>query len=190
VRVEAQSKRVPGEPGVWVVICGDLVLFGFLFLTYLNYRLHDSSLFARSQRALSTDLGVIYTLLMLSSSLLVALAVNRTRERSSAGAPLVLGAMGCGLAFAVLKTVEYHAKVHNGITPASNRFFLLYFVLTGLHLAHLVIGLGVLTYLWTLARRAPGLTPGQCSFAEGCACFWHMVDLLWIVLFPLLYLVR
>lgn len=102
---------------------------------------------------------------------------------------LVLGAAGFGLCFIAIKAFEYHEKIAGGITPNTNQFYTYYFVLTGLHLAHLVVGLAVLLGLWTLARRRSP-TKTHIAFFEGGACFWHMVDLLWIVIFPLIFLVR
>jgi nitric oxide reductase NorE protein len=183
--------RVPGEPGLWVVIFGDMALFGFLFLTYLGYRAEDAASFGRAQQALDTGIGAVYTLLLLTSSLLVVLGLQALRAGAAARARVwVLGAMACGLAFVVLKVLEYHAKVADGVTPQTSTFFLFYFFLTGLHLVHVVVGLGALAYLGVLAGRGGALADRPLTYAEGCACFWHMVDLLWIVLFPLLYLVR
>lgn len=186
-----RANNVPGEPGIWVFIFGDLLLFAYIFLLYLHYRSRAPELFARWQLHLNTDVGVAYTLLLLTSSLFVVFALRRIRLGNNRTAPrLVLGAMGCGIAFAGIKVLEYYTKVHAGITPATNDFNLFYYVLTGLHLVHVAIGVGVLTFMWRLARRAPDLSPLQLHLAEGCACFWHMVDLLWLVIFPLLYLVR
>ncbi|KKC04146.1 cytochrome c oxidase subunit 3 [Mycobacterium nebraskense] len=186
-----RANQVPGEPGIWVFIFGDLLLFAYLFLLYLHYRRHDPELFARWQRHLNTDLGVAYTLLLLTSSLFVVFALRLIRlGNNRTAARLVLGAMGCGVAFAGIKVLEYYTKVHAGITPATNDFYLFYYVLTGLHLVHVAIGIGVLSFMGWLARRAPDLSPLRLRLAEGCACFWHMVDLLWLVIFPLLYLVR
>lgn len=186
-----RAKNVPGEPGIWVFIFGDLLLFAYIFLLYLHYRTHDPELFARWQRHLNTDLGVAYTFLLLTSSLFVVFALRLIRRGNNRKAPLfVLGATCCGVAFAIIKVLEYYTKVHAGITPATNDFCLFYYVLTGLHLVHVAIGVGVLSFMWWLARRAPDLSPLRLRLAEGCACFWHMVDLLWLVIFPLLYLVR
>ena len=84
---------------------------------------------------------------------------------------------------------EYHERIASHQIPSTNGFYLLYFVLTGLHLFHLLIGLAVLTALWLLAAK-PESTTNQWAFFEGGACFWHMVDLLWLVLFALIFLVR
>jgi nitric oxide reductase NorE protein len=187
---ESAKPHVPGEVGVWVFIVGDMLVFATLFLTYLYYRADDPELFAASQSELVQTFGAVNTLLLLLSSLLVVAAVRAVRRKLSRVAPwLIAGAFACGIAFSVLKYVEYHDKVAHELTPATNDFFMLYFVMTGLHWFHLAIGLLVLTVLFVLSRK-PALSARQSAFVEGGACFWHMVDLLWIVLFPLLYLVR
>lgn len=182
--------HVPGEVGVWVFIFGDLMVFAVLFMTYLYYRADEPALFAASQDKLNQTFGAVNTLLLLISSLLVVMAMRAVRRGLQRLAPwLIGGAFACGMAFSALKFVEYHDKVGHHLTPATNKFFMLYFVLTGLHWFHLVIGLGVLSFLFVMSRK-PQLTRNQFAFLEGGACFWHMVDMLWIVLFPLLYLVR
>ncbi|WP_245718371.1 cytochrome c oxidase subunit 3 [Nocardia miyunensis] len=176
---------------MWVFIGGDLIVFGFLFVVYLGYRAKDPDLFARSQRALSVDAGAVNTLILLTSSLLVVLAMRAVRAADPPVASrLVFGAMTCGVAFATVKVFEYYHAIAHNHTPRENDFFLFYFLVTGLHLFHLVLGMGVLIFLRSLAGRAHRLSSHGISFAEGCACFWHLVDLLWIVIFPLVYLVR
>jgi len=186
----AAARHVPGETGTWIFIFGDMLVFAVLFATYLYYRGEDPGLFSRSQEALNPTYGAVNTLLLLVSSLLVVLAVHSVRRGLRGVAPrLIAGAFVCGVGFSAMKIVEYSDKVGHEITPATNDFFMYYFVLTGLHWFHLLLGLAVLSYLFVLSRR-PSLTPRQFAFLEGGACFWHMVDLLWIVLFPLLYLVH
>ncbi|MFE3056930.1 cytochrome c oxidase subunit 3 [Nocardia sp. NPDC059239] len=183
------SRRIPGEVGVWVFILGDMVTFSVLFATFLYYRAKDTVLFAESQRALNQDFGAANTVVLLFSSLLVVLAVRAVRTQSPLAPGFIIGAMTCGVIFSTLKVIEYGQKVHDGLTPSTNNFFMLYFVMTGLHWFHLIVGMLVLSVLLVLGRK-PALTARQSAFFEGGACFWHMVDLLWIVLFPLLYLVR
>ena len=182
--------RVPGETGIWVFIFGDMLVFAITFASYLYYRGKNVALFNASQHLLNPDFGLVNTLLLLTSSLFVVLAVGTVRRGLQQPAPpLILGAFGCGLAFSVLKIIEYSSKVDAGLTPQTNNFFMLYYVLTGLHWFHLAIGLGALTYMFFSARR-PALDTKQFGWFEGFGCYWHMVDLLWIVLFPLLYLVN
>jgi nitric oxide reductase NorE protein len=182
-------RHVPGEEGVWIFIFGDMLIFAVLFGTYLRYRSRNPQLFNHSQLALNPGFGVANTLLLLLSSLLVVVAITALRRKVIGIAPrLIAGAIACGLAFSILKVIEYHDKIQAGSTPLTNEFFMFYYALTGLHWFHLILGLAVLTYLLYVSRK-PALTARQFRWAEGGGCFWHMVDLLWIVLFPLLYLV-
>lgn len=100
-----------------------------------------------------------------------------------------MAGVGVGACFVGIKAIEYHQKIAAGLTPNTNDFYMWYYAITGLHLAHVILGLVVLTVLSRLARTAQP-TAGRISVFEGGACFWHMVDLLWIVIFPLIYLVR
>jgi len=185
-----RDRHIPGEAGLWILIFGDMTVFAVLFAVYLHNRGAQPVVFAKSQETLNRNFGAINTLLLLTSSLLVVLATRAVRGQARKHAPrLVAGAMACGLGFIVIKIFEYHDKISAGLTPSTNKFYMYYFVLTGVHLAHLVVGLVVLAVLGNLARK-PELTSTNLMFFEGGACFWHMVDLLWIVLFPLLFLVR
>jgi nitric oxide reductase NorE protein len=154
------------------------------------YRSKEVALFDSSQLHLNSTFGLINTLLLLVSSMLVVLAVSAVRrETPRPAALLIAGAIACGLAFSVLKVVEYVGKIDAGITPQTNTFYMFYFLLTGLHWFHLLLGLAVLTYLVVSARRKRH-DARQLAWFEGGGCFWHMVDLLWIALFPLIYLLN
>lgn len=183
--------HVPGEPGIWVLLFGDMMVFTVLFVVYLTQRGNNRELFAQSQDALNRDFGAINTLVLLTSSLFVVYAVHALRsERLRHLAPkLTIAGFAIGCCFVLIKVLEYHEKISAGITPSTNEFFMYYYVLTGLHLAHVIIGLGVLIALSRIARN-PAPSKTQFAFFEGGGCFWHMVDLLWIVIFPLLFLVR
>ncbi|CDO90238.1 cytochrome C oxidase subunit III [Mycobacterium triplex] len=185
-----KAKRVPGEEGVWIFILGDICVFAVFFTYYLVQRGKHVDLFDVSQSTLNKNFGAVNTVFLLISSLFVVLAVRamRAAERLLARR-LIAAAFLCGVAFIVVKVFEYSERIAAHQIPTTNGFYLLYFVLTGLHLFHLILGLGVLTALFFLARRAE-LSKHQWAFFEGGACFWHMVDLLWLVLFPLIFLVR
>jgi nitric oxide reductase NorE protein len=190
-RPSQPTRHVPGEQGVWVLIFGDMLLFTMLFGAYLNSRSHNRVLFAESQAALNQTLGAINTLVLLCSSMLIVLAVlaMRSARWRHLSARLTLAGALVGSCFVVVKVVEYHEKVTAGITPSTNEFFLYYFALTGLHLVHVIVGLTVLTVLWRLARK-PEATRTRVAVFEGGGCFWHMVDLLWLIIFPLVFLVH
>lgn len=187
----ASDTHLPGEPGVWILLFGDLGLFSILFAVYLHERGKQPILFAESQETLNRSLGAINTLVLLTSSLLLVLATLAFRNAASRhhASRLIAGAAALGVTFIVIKVFEYHEKIAAGITPSSNGFYMYYFVLTGLHLVHLIVGLGVLFGLSRLARKSDP-TRTHIAFFEGGACFWHIVDLLWIVIFPLVFLVR
>lgn len=183
-------RHIPGEEGTWVFIFGDMILFAIFFVTYLHYRSQNPELFNESQKHLQQAYGAINTLLLLTSSLFVIVGIRAIRRHAHRLAPACFAsAFGCGIGFSIMKFLEYYDKVSHGLNPSTNNFFMYYFVLTGLHWFHLFIGLAVLTFLFFKARKVE-LTVKEFAFVEGGACFWHMVDLLWIVLFPLLYFVR
>lgn len=188
--IERREASIPGEAGIWVLIAGDGVLFSLLFGLYLHYWTHAPSVFVASQAQLNQSLGLLNTLLMLTSSWLVASGVHAARVLKVRQAALQFSfAALCGVGFMVVKFFEYSPKLHAGITISTNDFFMLYFVYTGIHLIHVVIGTGVLITLAVYVRSG-GIDAIKVRNLESGASFWHLVDLLWIVLFALLYLVH
>jgi nitric oxide reductase NorE protein len=180
---------MPGEEGTWVFLFGDMLVFGVFFATFMYQRAQAPELFDQSRQTLNAGIGLANTLILLTSSLFVVTAIGAIRlHRRVAAQLLLIGAIACGLAFVALKAVEYTAKVHEGQVPTQNAFYLYYFILTGIHLIHVLIGITILVLLFAQARRTE-LSAQRTALVEGGACFWHLVDLLWIVLFPLLYLV-
>jgi len=191
VSPEPRARRIPGEEGTWIFIFGDMCVFAVFFCVFLSARMADPDGFARDQAQLNQNFGAINTVLLLVSSLFVVLAMRAVHSPAlrSRAPHLLTGAWVCGAGFLVIKVVEYAEKIDHGITPQSSDFFMYYFVLTGLHAFHLLLGLVMLTVLISFARK-PEMSRGQFMFFEGGACFWHMVDLLWLVLFPLIFLAR
>lgn len=182
------GRRVPGVEGVWVLIAGDMVIFALLFGSFMSARSAHLVAFESARHALSLHRGGVNTLLLLTSSWCVAMSLHSARASAARSAVRWLGAaMLGGLGFAVAKILEYVHELGAGHTAASGDFFMYYFMLTGIHLAHVLVGTLVLGVFWIKWRRA-GL--GSLSGFESAAVFWHMVDLIWLVLFPLLYLVR
>ncbi|MFF4115809.1 cytochrome c oxidase subunit 3 [Streptomyces sp. NPDC001714] len=179
-------RHIPGEPGLWIFLLGDMIMFSvfFGFIAVLHGR--HPMMFRASQRALHPDLGLLNTLLLLTASALVARGLRQLR--SGRPARTLPWALLCALGFTAVKSFEYALVIHDGHTPSSNDFFMYYFVFTGIHLVHLTIGTGALTVLVVLSRRR-ALSRGHLLVAEGAAAYWHMVDLLWLILFPLFYLV-
>lgn len=183
-------KHIPGEAGVWLFIFGDMMVFTLFFLIFLYYRGQDVALFVRSQQHLSQALGVLNTLFMLTSSWLVASGIRAARAHEGRRAALRFSlAIICGAGFGIVKFFEYSAKLHAGITLNTNNFFMCYYMFTGIHMVHVLIGMAVLSFMARYSW-AGGITPKRISYLEIGASFWHLVDLLWVVLFALLYLVK
>jgi nitric oxide reductase NorE protein len=183
------DRRIPGEEGLWVFILGDMTIFALFFGTILVTRGDDPATFAAAQHELHPVLGILNTALLLTGSLLVIRGLRRLGDGTALASRFFALTLVCALGFAVVKAAEYTLLINEGHTGGSNDFFMYYYVFTGVHLAHLVIG-AVVLFLITRMSRRPQVTPGQRKFAECGAIYWHMVDALWLVLFPLLYLIR
>lgn len=188
--LRAERNHVPGEPGVWILIFGEMTVFASIFASFLYYRQFDVAGFTAAQAHLTKAIGLANTLLLLTSSLFVAKGVEAARHGRHRAAPrLFATALACALAFVALKSFEYFELFGAGIAVNSHAFFSFYFGLTALHLGHVVIG-AILLGLLTMFTAQPFARPSHYALVESAGCFWHMVDLLWIVIFPLLYLVE
>ncbi|MFE2938140.1 cytochrome c oxidase subunit 3 family protein [Streptomyces sp. NPDC059255] len=182
--------RVPGETGIWVFIFGDLVVFTVLFCVFVHERSRSPEEFERGRQALSLTFGTVNTLLLLTGSVCVVLGLHALRRGAArSGAWSFVVTLLCGAGFVVDKYLEYAHEIQAGHGPSVNVFFMYYFVLTGIHLLHLLIGMAALVIMYRIARTpAPGAE--EMRVLEAGGCYWHLVDLLWIVLFALLYLMR
>jgi nitric oxide reductase NorE protein len=185
----APARRIPGETGTGVFLFGDMLVFAAFFATFMVERAKAPDVFDSARKTLHLGVGLANTLVLLTSSLFVVGALRALRSgarhivRSA-----ITAAMVCGGVFIALKVFEYHSLVTDGHGVGANHFYLYYFILTGVHLLHVCVGMAILSFLRTQARL-PELSGNRMAVIEGGACFWHLVDLLWIVLFPLLYLV-
>ena len=187
---ERAAVRIPGEAGVWVLIFGDMVVFGLFFVTFVIYRSQNPALYGHAQQLMNQSLGVRNTVLLLTSSWFVALAVRRARLGRSTFVPVLFAlAFACGVGFGVTKFLEYGEKIRAGLTLNTNEFYTFYYMFTGIHFVHVLIGMGVLVCLTFISRREV-LTEADITMLESGASFWHLVDILWIVLFTLFYLMK
>ncbi|MCX8560759.1 cytochrome c oxidase subunit 3 [Mycolicibacterium mucogenicum] len=180
------TRRLPANKDLWVFVLGDFVIFGAYFVIFMVSRHQERDLFIESQRHLSLNIGVVNTLVLLASSWFVARAVQLTRGGEFGRArKLTVGGGACGVVFILAKAYEWSAKIAQGHTFPSNNFFMYYYMLTGVHLFHVAIGLVFLAVAYTELRHGKRVGP-----VETGATYWHMVDLLWIVIFALLYVMR
>ncbi len=184
------ASRIPGDKDVWFLIIAEMIMFGIFFITYMVYRTKDVELFNASQLMLNRNLALLNTLFLVTSSWAVAQAVTAARQgRLIAVRGHLLTAIALAVAFMTAKCFEYSIEFEHGITATTNMFFMFYFCLTMIHMLHVIIGTVILGVVWTNARRG-AYRPGRTEGLETAASYWHMVDLLWIFLFPLLYLLR
>jgi len=186
----AVERRVPGEAGIWIMIFGDMMVFSIMFAVFLFYRRADPALFESSRAHLNQTLGLINTFLLLTSSWFVAMAVQAARAHRARAAVIMFRlALACGVGFSLVKIAEYTQKVRAGIVINSNDFYMYYYMFTGIHFLHVLIGMGVLAFMahYVADGKFSAIKVGH---IESGASFWHMVDLLWIALFALLYLLR
>jgi nitric oxide reductase NorE protein len=183
-------RRIPGVEGVWVFVGADMLFFAVLFASFMLARRDAPAVFEAGRITLNPDFGGINTLILLTSSWFVVKAVDAAKHDRLAEIPRWLAAgAGCGILFAISKCFEYGAKLAQGITPASSDFYQFYFILTGFHLFHVLAGTAMLVVFWNMAC-AGAFGSQRLAVIECGATYWHMVDLLWIVLFPLLYLMH
>jgi len=176
-------------PGVLVFIIADMAVFCMLFIGFMSDRMKDVALFNQSATTLDVRFGVANTLILVTSGLCVVLAVNAARaglRRATRGWLLLSFLVGAG--FGVSKLLEYSIKIGHGITMQTNPFYMYYYALTGAHFLHFVGGMIALAVLWFLAGREATVSRKTFNLIESGALYWHMVDLLWLFLFPMLYL--
>lgn len=186
------GRWIPGEAGIWAFILVDFSVFGGYFGVFLTLRAREHADFLAGTQALSPTHGAVNTAFMLTASLFVALAIQHIRQGHVAVTrKLLVGAGLCGVAFIVNKPIEWIGQLQAGNGAHRSEFFQLYFLLTGIHLLHVIAAVCVVVYLWKKAARvriAP--TVLQARAFENGASYWHLVDLIWMVLFALFYLVR
>lgn len=185
-----QARRLPGDSGVWAFIIADMGAFAMFFLIFTLGRIGAPELYETSRQHLDANIGLLNTLILLTSSFFMVRSVEAARDADRAGTirNLLLTIL-IGLGFAVTKLLEYKAKGAAGIGLTTNEFYTYYFAFTGIHFLHYVIGIAAL--LMMLAKtRSDVLDDKFRIWIESVGCYWHMVDLLWIMLFPMLYLLK
>ncbi len=187
--VDNLRRHTPGNPAVWVFVLSEMSEFAFFFIVFLVVKLLHPELFSAGPKQLNTIAGLANTLLLITSSWFVANAVNATRcgQQNKTVGWLAL-TIAAGLLYCVIKYLEYRWNVQHGISTRTNLFFSLYYYLAFNHLLHVLIGICVIG--WALLQSWLGVYDSENHRGlEGAATYWHMIDLVWILLFPMLYIV-
>jgi len=208
---DAQQQKNAASLGMWLFLVTEIMFFGGMFCAYLMYRLAHFNAFAAGSQQLSIKLGAFNTAVLLVSSLTVVLAVKAAEagDRKQLVTYLVL-TVALGLTFLVVKGFEYAEKFERHHVPGptfsftdtfddgvhkipvnpneAQLYFSLYFAMTGMHALHMIIGCGLFTVLAVFAWRGH-YSPSYFTPIENAGLYWHLVDIIWIYLFPLLYLI-
>jgi cytochrome c oxidase subunit 3 len=188
--------------GMWVFLVTEIMFFGGLFLAYTVYRSREPMGFQEASAHLDVRLGAFNTAVLIFSSLTMAFAVRsaQTGEKPRTQIMWIVTTMILGVVFLGVKVIEYSEKFRDHIVPgpyftwhgqypaAAEIFYSLYFCMTGLHALHMIIGLGIMTWLALMARKGT-FNSTYYTPVEVSGLYWHFVDIVWIFLFPLLYLI-
>lgn len=191
---------VGAKIGMWLFLLTELLLFGGMFIIYGAYRYLNSEAFHIAARELNTSVGTLNTVILLTSSLTVAMSITAIQKKNKLLSLILVGlTIIFALGFLVNKYFEWAAKFHHGIYPGgpelSNKpngeilFFGLYFVMTGIHGLHVIIGIIIFTFMFIFIKRNV-ITDTDFTKLENAGLYWHLVDIIWIFLFPLFYLLR
>ena len=173
---------LPGNPIMWVLIASELLVFGAIFVGFAAARLGEPETFAASQDTLDRLAGAINTIVLLTSGLCAAFAVQSQLRGDGRRTRLwLMAAALLGIVFLGVKWIEYADKIAAGYSTETDTFFMFYYLATGFHALHVVFGIVILAIIaWR--NSVDNVITGT--------AFWHMVDLIWVILFPVIYLMR
>jgi cytochrome c oxidase subunit 3 len=192
---QAQTAKL----GMWIFLFTEMLLFGGLFIVYSVYRLRNATAFHLAAQEMSVFIGTVNTIILLVSSATIAMSITAIRKNNKKLALILTGiTVLLGFLFLVNKYFEWGAHFRQHIYPGSATlaargkgdvlFFGLYFFMTGLHALHIIIGMTVIIVVMTFISR-DRIHSGRYSVLENGGLYWHLVDLIWIFLFPLFYLI-
>lgn len=186
----AYVRHPPGDLAIWIFILAELGVFALFFTAYAFARSYNVALFDEFQQHLDRRAALINTLALITGSYFVVRAVAAIREDSREPCVFwLLAALGMGALFLVVKWGEYARHFGQGITLSTNTFYMFYLSLTFFHFMHVILGMVILAAVAWKAQRG-AYSAGQHTGVESGACYWHMVDLVWLILFPLVYVMH
>ena len=194
---DLQQQYEAANMGMWAFIVQEIMFFGGMFVAYTVYRYKYFDAFAEGSNHLPIELGALNTAILIASSFTMAMAV-RCAQQGVKNSLLrwLLATMGLGVTFLAVKAVEYADKWHHNLIPSSafegsgqlKIFFSFYFAMTGMHALHMIIGIGLI--IWLIPKVVRGTYNAEYfTPIENFGLYWHFVDIVWIFLFPLLYLI-
>jgi cytochrome c oxidase subunit III len=178
-----------GKIGIWLFLASEVMLFGALFASYIMLRVGNPA-WPKGTQYLNVPLATLNTVILISSSITMVLAWASLVRGNFGKYRMFMGiTILCGLGFLIVKYFEYTAKFAHGYFPATNTFLGIYFTMTGLHMLHVIGGMAVNAWFWGPGTSLWKTDPVHfTNRVENSGLFWHLVDLVWIFLFPVLYL--
>ncbi len=190
LKVANRSAELPGDFAIWIFICAELLVFAVFFLAYAFARSGDVEMFNHFQQTLDKESGALNTFVLISSSYFVVRAVQAIKQDlQQQCANWLLAALAGGGVFLVVKIMEFADKISHGINLSTNTFYMFYLSLTFFHFMHVILGMVILAAIWIGVRKGKYSASEHTGIETGGA-YWHMVDLVWIVLFPLIYILN
>ncbi len=189
ITLEHCNKKLPGDLAMWFFILAELTVFAIFFIGFAISEQQNLEMFSQGKAQLHQLSGLINTIALITSSYFVSLSLAAIhKQAANKAALLLLGAKGFALIYISVKIWEYFSLFEQGITIETNTFFTLYFLITAFHLMHVLLGMVILTFIAKAAWQGKYQGKSLSGFEAG-ASYWHMVDLLWIILFPLIYVI-
>ena len=190
VEVRPDTGVYNAKLGIWLFLASEVMLFGALFSSYILLRTGAPSWPHGRELGLNVPLATLNTMVLIASSVTVVLSWASLRLNDLKKFRLYMGlTLLCSLGFLIIKYIEYTEKFHHGHFPSTNMFFAIYFTLTGLHGLHVIGGMVVNGYFWGPGAKMFKTDPQRfTNRIEVAGLYWHFVDLVWIFLFPTLYL--
>lgn len=184
------AKPLPGDAAIWVFILAELGVFSLFFIAFAFAKMLNPEIFAEGYQSLNRVAGLINTLALITSSYFVVRAVLAIKNNQSQLCARWLNwALLAGMVYVFVKMWEYSETIGAGYTAHTNVFYMFYFLLTFFHFAHVIFGMVILVAVSRKAKRG-GYSIDDYAGVETGASYWHMVDLLWIILFPLVYVIH
>ena len=187
-----QHKSIYYPPGgilIWFLIILEIFTFFGGIMVFLNYRTEELTLFQEAQQQLNPLIGTINTIVLIISGFFIANSIHfiKNSENKKAARSILISLL-LGVTFLIIKSAEYYAKMEQGIGFSDNTFFTFYWMMTGFHFIHVLFGIGLLSYMYIGINKNTYHSKNYFDI-ESSATYWHLCDLIWILIFPIFYLI-
>ncbi|WP_444998387.1 cytochrome c oxidase subunit 3 family protein [Aliikangiella sp. IMCC44359] len=181
---------MPGDLAIWIFIYSELAVFGILFVLYTVIKTYYPTEFSEGHSHLNQIAGLINTVALITCSYFVVMGVDAIkRDKQTVGSKWLFASLLSASVYVVVKTIEYKQSIDAGYELTTNHFYTYYYLLTGFHFAHVLLGMVILVIIYWKTKTGSYLNKDYSGIESG-ASYWHMVDLVWVILFPLVYVIK